>query len=159
MSKCQANERERQMKKSISTGPRFGRRAALGMLAASSLARPAISANVARDKTLKFVPSTNLAWLDPSNNSGPTTTHARAVFDTLYGQDSQLRPQPQMVQGHEMSEDRMVWTFRLRDGLKFHDGEPVLAKDCTASIARWSVRDGFGSSLAKATDHMQATDD
>ena len=55
------------------------------------------------------------------------------VWDTLYGVDEKLEPQPQMVEGEEVSADGLTWTFRLREGLRFHDGEPVLAKDVVAS--------------------------
>jgi peptide/nickel transport system substrate-binding protein len=52
-----------------------------------------------------------------------------------------------MVEAEEVSPDGLVWTFRLRPGLKFHDGEPVLAKDVVASINRWSARDGMGARI------------
>src|SRR5579872_1862863 len=136
----------------------FNRRTVLGMALASSFARPSFSQG-ASDKILRYVPSGNLTLLDPLSTFSTTVTHARAVYDTLYGLDRELKPKPQMVEGHDVSNDGLVWTFKLRDGLKFHDGEPVRAKDCVASIARWGKRDGFGILLAGATDSMEATDD
>jgi peptide/nickel transport system substrate-binding protein len=56
-------------------------------------------------------------------------------------------PQPQMVEGHTVEEDGRRWTFRLREGLKFHDGEPVRGRDCIASIRRWAQRDSLGQAL------------
>jgi peptide/nickel transport system substrate-binding protein len=47
----------------------------------------------------------------------------------------------------------------LRPGLTWHDGTPVLARDCVASIKRWSARDPFGGTLLKATDELSAPDD
>lgn len=123
------------------------------------LARPA-SAQAARARTLRFMPQAALSVLDPIFN--PTTivtTHGYCVFDTLYGADSALRPQPQMAQGHEVSADGLTWTIRLRDGLAFHDGEPVRAKDCVASIHRWAVRDAFGQVLMGAVAEIVPTDD
>src|SRR5207247_8873663 len=108
-------------------------RTGLGMAAAAAVARPSIAQN-SREKTLRFVPSASLTFLDPNSTAGFTATHARAVFDTLYGLDNQLKPRPQMVEGQEVSDDGLVWVFRLREGLKFHDGEPVRGKDCIASI-------------------------
>jgi peptide/nickel transport system substrate-binding protein len=49
-----------------------------------------------------------------------------------------------MVEGHEVSADGRTWSIRLREGLKFHDGEPVLARDCAASFARWAARQSTG---------------
>jgi peptide/nickel transport system substrate-binding protein len=81
------------------------------------------------------------------------------VWDTLYGIDDQLRPHRQMVEAEEVSPDELVWTFRLRPGLKFHDGELVLAKDVVASLNRWAVRDSLGQ-MIKATEHeLAAIDD
>ena len=81
------------------------------------------------------------------------------VFDTLYGTDSKFQPQPQMVEGAQTSADGKDWTLTLRDGLKFHDGTPVLARDCVASIQRWGKRDAFGQALMAATDELSAADD
>jgi len=64
------------------------------------------------------------------------------VWDTLYGVDSTLTPRRQMVEAEEVSVDGLTWTFRLRPGLKFHDGEPVRALDAVASINRWAARGG-----------------
>ena len=125
----------------------------------AAIARPGM-AQTARAKTLRFMPQAALSVLDPIFN--PTTivtTHGYCVFDTLYGADSALRPQPQMAQGHEVSADALTWTIRLRDGLAFHDGEPVRAKDCVASIRRWAVRDAFGQVLMGAVAEIAATDD
>ncbi len=71
------------------------------------------------------------------------------VFDTLYGMNSKLEITLQMVQGHTVGDDGRLW----------HDGERVLARDCTASIRRWSKRDAFGDALMKATDELSAPDD
>ena len=81
------------------------------------------------------------------------------VFDTLYGLDASLTPQPQMVDGHELSEDRLIWRFSLREGLRFHDGEPVRARDAVASIGRWAQRAPLGVSMKKQLDEMRAIDD
>ena len=116
----------------------------VGALAASGgIAAPAIAQGAA--KTLKFVPQANLANFDPIWGTQYVVRNASVlVWDTLYGVDSKLEPQRQMVEGEEVSSDGLTWTFKLRSGLKFHDGEPVLAKDVVASLARWAVRDSDG---------------
>src|SRR5690606_37816469 len=85
--------------------------------------------------------------------------HANLAFDTLYGEDSQFNPHPQMVEGHVVENDGKLWRLRLRDGLEFHDGEPVLARDCSASIKRWATVDSFGQALMAATDELSAPSD
>lgn len=128
----------------------------------ATLAAPARAQGpaAARARTLRFVPQAALAVLDPVFN--PTTivtTHGYCVFDTLYGADRQLRPKPQMAEGHGVSADGLLWTIRLREGLLFHDGEPVRSRDCVASLKRWMVRDGFGQALARAVAAWGTPDD
>ena len=82
-----------------------------------------------------------------------------AVFDTLYGQDTQFRAQPQMVEGATVEQDGKLWLMRLRPGLRFHDDTPVLARDCVASVKRWARRDLFGASLMERTAELDAPDD
>ncbi len=134
------------------------RRTFLNVAALAALPLPARGqTGAARARTLRFMPQAALAVLDPIFN--PTTivtTHGFCVFDTLYGADRQLRPRPQMAAGHAVSDDRLTWTIRLRDGLMFHDGERVAARDCVASIRRWAARDGFGGILMRATAELSA---
>ncbi len=129
----------------------------LGAIGAPALGQ---GKGTARSRTLRFMPQAALAVLDPIFN--PTTivtTHGFCVFDTLYGADSRLRPRPQMAAGHEVSADGLLWTIRLREGLRFHDGEPVRSRDCVASIRRWAVRDGFGQVLARTVAEYGTPDD
>ncbi|MBO1076823.1 ABC transporter substrate-binding protein [Roseomonas marmotae] len=130
--------------------------AALGGLA---LARPAL-AQPTRGSTLRFVPQANLTALDPIWTSAIVTQiHGYHVFDTLYGVDGNQRALPQMAEGHTVSDDRRTWRIRLREGLRFHDGEPVLARDAAASLERWSKRDPFGQTLAKVVESWGTADD
>ena len=111
--------------------------------AAGGLAMPAIAQGSA--KTLRFVPQANLANFDPIWGTQYVVRNAAAlVWDTLYGVDSKFQPQRQMVEAEEMSSDGLTWTFKLRSGLKFHDGTPVTAKDVVASLNRWAARDPMG---------------
>ena len=81
------------------------------------------------------------------------------VFDTLFGMDSNYRIQPQMLDNVETEDEGKRWKLRLREGLLWHDGEKVTARDCVASIRRWAVRDGIGSLLMARTDELSALDD
>ncbi|WP_426959463.1 ABC transporter substrate-binding protein [Muricoccus radiodurans] len=135
------------------------RRSLLKGAALSALPLPAL-AQPARARTLRFVPQAALTALDPIvQNATISTTHGFCVFDTLYATDAKLAPHPQMASGHETSADGLLWTIRLRDGLRFHDGAPVLARDCVASLQRWCARDLFGQILAKAVAEWGAPDD
>ena len=99
--------------------------AALATIGTTGLARPAI-AQGASAKVLKFVPQADLANPDPIwTTATVATNHGYMVWDTLYGINDALVGQPQMCAGHEVSSDELTWTFTLRDGLKFTDGEPV----------------------------------
>ncbi len=135
------------------------RRSLLGAAGSVLLARPGL-AQGARARTLRFVPQANLTVLDPiQTTAGVSLNHGYAVFDTLYGTGADFRPTPQMAEGHEVSADGLTWSIRLRPGLRFHDGEPVRAADCAASLARWSRRDTFGQTLGAAVDAWEAQDD
>ena len=128
--------------------------AAAGALAAPMLARGA-AANV-----LRFVPQTDVAVLDPIwSTTYPTRDHAFMVFDTLFGMNGHYASSPQMAAGAVAEEDGKRWRITLRPGLRFHDGSPVLARDCVASIKRWGARDAFGQALMAATDEVAAPDD
>src|SRR6266496_419264 len=113
-----------------------------------------------RAKTLVFVGVADLTVLDPVvSGNRPTRNYAYLVFDTLYGLDTEWKVQPQMVEGHEVAADRLTWTLKLRDGLYFHDKEPVLARDVVASIRRFAPRIPFASALMAATEELSAADD
>ncbi len=139
--------------------PKLTRRAVLSAAAAAPLAAPSISRAQA-GRILRFAPQSDVSVLDPLfTQAYVTRNHALMVFDQLYGLDAQFRPQPQMVEGHDISGDELTWVLTLRDGLRFHDNEPVLARDCVASIRRWGVRDSYGQTLMAATNDLRALDD
>src|SRR5919201_5263623 len=131
-----------------------GALAMTGKLSAPALAQGAAA------KTLRFVPQANLANFDPIWGTQYVVRNASAmVWDTLYGSDDKLQPQRQMVESEENSSDGLTWTFKLRPGLKFHDGEPVRAKDVVASLTRWSARDTMGLMLKALQQELVAVDD
>jgi len=135
-------------------------RAAGAAAAIGSLPSRFAIAQGAAEKVLRYVPTADLAVLDPSfTTTQVSITHGYYVFDTLYGIDSQQRPQPQMAEGHTVSDDGRVWDIKLREGLKFHDGEPVLARDCVASLKRWTARDVLGQTLGAFVDKFGTADD
>ena len=97
----------------------------------SLLAVPA----AAQQKTLKFVPEADLRSLDPIWTTAYITRNfGYMVYDTLFAVNEKFEVQPQMVDRWSLSDDKLTYTFSLRDGLKWHDGQPVKAADCIASI-------------------------
>jgi peptide/nickel transport system substrate-binding protein len=111
-------------------------------------------------KTIVFTPHADLASLDPVWTTADITRNfSLAVYDTLYGYDAEFNVQPQMVDGHVVSDDGKQWDLTLREGLAFHDGTPVLARDCVATIQRFAKRDPFGGALIARTDELSAPSD
>ena len=128
-------------------------------LSTASLAAPAL-ARAGSERVLRFIPQTDVTALDPVwTPVYVTRNHGYMVHDTLYGQDANYDVQPQMVAGATTEADGKLWRLTLRDGLRFHDGTPVLARDCVASIKRWGRRDSLGQTLLAATDELSAPDD
>jgi peptide/nickel transport system substrate-binding protein len=130
-------------------------------IAAACIALAAIpTASAQAQKVLKFIPQADLRILDPiSTTAYITRNHGYMVYDTLFAMDEKFQVRPQMVDKHEISKDQLTYTFTLRDGLKFHDGQPVRSVDCIASIERWAKRDALGQKLAESTDAWTAVND
>src|SRR5438046_394094 len=111
-------------------------------------------------KTLRFIPQADLRSIDPIWTTAYVTRNfGYLVFDTLFALDKDFRPQPQMVDSWTASDDKLTYKFILRDGLKWHDGQPVRAADCIASIERWAKRDQFGQKMMEAVASMTAEGD
>jgi peptide/nickel transport system substrate-binding protein len=123
------------------------------------LSAPAIAA-APGSTVLKVIPSANLTSFDPIFTTAYITrNHAFMIYDTLYGLNAALEPVPQMAAGHTIDDDGLTVTITLRDGQKFHDGEPVRASDAVASLRRWMKRSAFGQKLDAATNELTALDD
>ncbi len=126
---------------------------------AAALAAPSI-AQAQSSRVLRFVPDADLALLDPTwVTAYQTRDHGFMVYDTLFGQDQNYQPKPQMLEGVSVEKDGLEWRLTLRPGLVFHDGEKVLSRDAAASVRRWMKRDVFGSALAAATNEITTPDD
>ena len=102
----------------------------------------------AQEKVLRAVMHADVRVIDPIwTTQTIANIHGALIYDTLFGNDGNQKPQPQMVGKYEISPDRLTYTFTLRDGLKFHDGSPVTTKDVIASLKRWGAKDGVGIRL------------
>jgi peptide/nickel transport system substrate-binding protein len=125
----------------------------LGLLALASQAAHA------QESVLRVVPYADLRNTDPIWTTATITQHhGYMIYDTLFARDANFEPQPQMVDDWTVSEDMLTYTFTLRDGLLFHDGNPVESKDVVASLKRWGVRDNMGQALMKVTASIEPVD-
>ena len=128
---------------------------ALSVLALSAALSPQA---FAAGKTITAVMHSDLRVIDPIMTTAYITRdHGYMVYDTLLATDSSFKIQPQMADW-KVSDDKLTYTFTLRDGLKWHDGTPVTAEDCVASLQRWGKRDGMGQKLMDFTASLEATD-
>ena len=133
--------------------------AAAAMLAASTAIIPAGTALAQDGETITAVMHSGLRVLDPIITTAHITrNHGYMIYDVLVAQDKDFTPQPQMAE-FAVSDDGLTYTFTLRDGLKFHDGEPVTAADAVASLKRWGERDSGGQLIFDVTASLEATDD
>lgn len=109
--------------------------------------------------TLRVASHSDIKDIDPIwTTAYVTRNHGYLIYDTLFAMDSDFKPQPEMVDSWTVSPDQKTWTFKLRDGLKWHDGTSVTADDCVASLQRWGKRDGMGQQLFDNFDSLTAAD-
>ncbi|MFQ5984329.1 MAG: ABC transporter substrate-binding protein [Alphaproteobacteria bacterium] len=130
------------------------------VMAVAALSFAAIPQQATAETVLRGTLDASVKVLDPIwTTSYSTRSHGFMVYDTLFGLDADFNVQPQMVDTYSISEDALVYTFTLRDGLKWHDGTPVTSEDCVASIKRWGARDGMGQELMGATESLDVVND
>ncbi len=137
------------------------RRSLLKGVGAAGLALGAPSIVAAQGaRVLKFIPHADVTILDTIwTTAYISRNHCAMIFETLFSQNGAYEAKPQMAAGMTVEDGGKRVRITLRDGLKWHDGEPVLAKDCVASIKRWAVRDTFGQTLMARTDELSVVDD
>lgn len=114
-------------------------------------------AGAATAQTLRAAPHAQLQFLDPVYTTAYITrSYGYLVYDTLFALDEAFEPQPQMVSEWSVSEDGREWRFTLRPGQQWHDGAPVTAEDCIASLRRWATNDGVGQGLFSLVETIEA---
>jgi len=135
-------------------------RSAVAAVAIALVLAAAPARTASAQQVLRFIPQADLRSIDPIWTTAYITRNfGYLVFDTLFALDKNFKPQPQMVEKWAASDDKLTWTFTLRDGLKWHDGTPVRAADCVASLERWGKRDPLGQKLMEAVGEMKPLDD
>ncbi len=132
----------------------------LGRLAAGLIAGTLLAGSaMAQEKVITAVMHSGLRVTDPVITTAHIVrNHAYMIYDVLIAVDEDFTPRPQMADW-TISDDKLTYTFTLRDGLKFHDGAPVTAEDAVASLKRWGQKDSGGQLIFDVTDSLSAADD
>jgi peptide/nickel transport system substrate-binding protein len=132
-------------------------RSTIAILAAASAL--SLAAPTQAGKTLRAVMHSDLKILDPIwTTAYIVRNHGYMIYDTLFAIDANGEVKPQMVGKYDASPDRLIHTFTLRDGLTWHDGQPVKAEDCVASIKRWAAKDSTGQKLMTFVSSLEVKD-
>src|SRR5215475_14448392 len=135
---------------------RWGAAAVAAVLAAVVCNAPVY----AEPKTLRVVMESDLKSFDPVwSGAYIVRNHGYLIYDTLFALDAHFHVQPQMADSWRQSEDGLVTTITLRPGLQWHDGKPVTAEDCVASLRRWQARDSMGQKLAEFLKEYRVVDE
>ena len=136
------------------------RRDLLALAAASTIPTKFAIGQPVRPRTLRFVPQASLTLLDPIfTTSQSTVNHGWAIYDLLFGVNGKFEAKPQMAEGYTVSDDGRTYLIKLRDGLKFHNGEPVRAQDAAPSLKRWAARETIGQTIGQYVDEWGVQDD
>ena len=129
------------------------------LLASVAALAAVCAAPFASAQTFKVVMHSDLKVLDPIwSGAYIVRSHGYMLYDTLFAMDEKFQIKPQMVDTWTVSDDGLTWTFKLREGLEWHDGTPVTAEDCVASLKRWAVRDSMGLKLSQSLADYKVID-
>lgn len=81
------------------------------------------------------------------------------MYEGLFTYDPDYQPIPELAESHTISDDGLVHTLVLRQGVPFHNGEVMTADDVIASVNRWGEISGVGKRLMEATEELAKVDD
>lgn len=137
-------------------------------LAATILASAAISATATaqaahftcghRGGDFTYALQANVAGLDQHTTAAASTRDISVnVFETLMTRDEHMKPMLQLARSESTSADDRTFTFKLRQGVTFHNGQPTTSADVMASFRRFQ-RIGVDRSVLAGVDHFEAPD-
>ena len=111
---------------------------------------------LAQENVLRLRMNGDINTVDPIATTNYTIRNSSyLIYDVLFALDENFEVQPQMAESVDVSDDDLVYTITLRDGLTFHDGSPVTAEDAVASLQRWGKVDGLGKIMFSKMDSEQ----
>src|SRR2546428_7732442 len=87
-----------------------------------------------------------------------TETLTNHVYEGLYSLDASNRPTPMLAESHTVSKDGLTYTFKLRQGVKFHSGKEMTSDDVVPSLARWGKQSIYGKALFAQVADWRALD-
>src|SRR2546429_4531044 len=87
-----------------------------------------------------------------------TETLTNHIYEGLFSLDSSNRPIPMLAESHTVSKDGLVYTFKLRQGVKFHNGKEMTSEDVVASLSRWGKQSIYGKSLFAQVADLKGID-
>ena len=126
----------------------FRRVAAVCVVVAATVFAAGVLAPAGAENMLRVVMHSDLKIVDPIwTTAYIARNHGYMIYDTLFAMDAKGEIRPQMVDKYDVSADKLTYTLTLRDGLVWHDGKPVTAEDCVASIKRWAAKDSMGQKM------------
>lgn len=121
----------------------------------------AVGATAANAETLRWARVGDALTLDPhSQNEGPTSTLLHHIYETLVERAVDGSLKPRLATEWSISEeDPTVWVFKLREGVKFHDGADFTAEDVVASVTRVTSETSDFKGLHAVVTGAEAVDD
>jgi peptide/nickel transport system substrate-binding protein len=136
------------------------RKSAAALLAAAAVGAMGLMPAGAQAQTIKAVMHSDVKILDPIWTTAYIQRNfGYMVWDTLFAMDEKFEVKPQMVDKYDVSADKLTWTFTLRDGLVWSNGQPVTSDDCIASIKRWAAKDSMGQKMMGSVADLEKVDD
>ncbi|WP_368653150.1 ABC transporter substrate-binding protein [Ornithinibacillus sp. 4-3] len=106
------------------------------------------SGNQSENSVLKVALPTQPPTLDqPTSTATVTRDAARLMYETLVTTDSEYKAVPMLAESVDVSDDNKIYTFKLREGVKFHNGDEMLAEDVIASMERWVEKSSVTGSM------------
>jgi peptide/nickel transport system substrate-binding protein len=81
------------------------------------------------------------------------------IYEPLFTWDEDFQVVPDLVDTHEVSDDGLLNTVHLRQGIPFHNGNELSSADVIASVERWSELVGFGQELMNHVEEIREVDD
>ena len=100
------------------------------------------------------------AVLDSMFSTATVTNNLSAqLFESLFTFDSAFNPQPMLVEDYTLSDDSLTYTFKLRPGITFHNGDALTSADVIASLNRWGAINGRGRVIYGRLNSISAPDD
>ena len=128
--------------------------------AAAALLILVATAGAADARSIKWARSGDALTLDPhAQNEGPTHNMLQQIYEPLITRDVQGNLVPTLATSWKVTEDPTVWEFKLRQGVKFHDGSAFTADDVVFSLERALQQTSDVKGLITFIDKVTKTDD